>query len=69
MTFPWIIQRRFDHPSKGGQVGSEWVATMDRNRWSSCFGTGGHLGSESVATMRRNMHQDHRLPRQLAIVD
>jgi len=55
MTLTWIIQRRFDHPSKDGQVGSEWPATMDRNRWPSCFGMSGHFGSESVAIMRRNM--------------
>lgn len=31
MTLTSIIQRRFDCPFKGGQVGSEWPATMRRN--------------------------------------
>ena len=60
MVLKWIIQRRFDHPFKDGHFGSEWPATMDRNRWPSCFGMGGHFGSESVARMRRNMQEMDR---------
>ena len=50
-----IIQRRFDHPLRGGQIASERLATMDRNRWPTCLGMGGHFGSESVARLHRNM--------------
>jgi hypothetical protein len=58
MVLKLIIQRRFNHPLRGGQIGSECPATLDRNRWPSCSGIGGHIGSESVARMPRNMHRD-----------
>jgi len=38
MVLKWIIQRRFHDPFTGGQIASEWVATLHRNQWPDCIG-------------------------------
>ena len=46
MALKRIIQRRFNHPFRGGRIGSEWVAALLRNAWPGWTGISGRNASE-----------------------
>jgi hypothetical protein len=50
MVLTWIIQRRFDYPFRGGQIGSQQVAMLLRNGWPLWIGISGHNAPEYAAT-------------------
>jgi len=46
MALKRIIQRRFNHPFRGGRIGSGWVAALLRNAWAGWIGISGRNASE-----------------------
>lgn len=53
MALKRIIQRRFNHPFRGGRIGSEWVAALLRNAWLGWIGISGRNASEYAISNQR----------------